>query len=94
MKASFHGSENAKSQGLTHPGFLIGGGKGIRTPGPVTRTTVFKTAAFDRSAIPPGAKVIFFLLLLNMEDDFKEKQDQNIARLPETLFICEFYRVL
>jgi hypothetical protein len=29
------------------------GEKGIRTPGPVARTTVFKTAAFDRSAISP-----------------------------------------
>ena len=31
-----------------------GGGTGIRTPGTgVTRSTVFKTAAFNRSAIPP-----------------------------------------
>lgn len=30
------------------------GGKGIRTPGPVSRTTVFKTAALNRSAIPPA----------------------------------------
>lgn len=34
------------------------GGKGIRTPGARKGTTVFKTAAFDRSAIPP-AKVNF-----------------------------------
>ena len=44
--------------------FWIGGGRGIRTPGTRERTTVFKTAAFDHSAIPPsctnapnGAKV-------------------------------------
>jgi quercetin dioxygenase-like cupin family protein len=30
-----------------------GGGRGIRTPGGVSPTAVFKTAAFDRSAIPP-----------------------------------------
>lgn len=30
-----------------------GGGRGIRTPGGVTPTVVFKTTAFNRSAIPP-----------------------------------------
>ncbi len=30
------------------------GEKGIRTPGPVTRTTVFETAPFDHSGISPG----------------------------------------
>ena len=30
-----------------------GGGTGIRTPERVSPPTVFKTAAFDRSAIPP-----------------------------------------
>ena len=34
-----------------------GGERGIRTPGPLTRSTVFKTAALDRSAISPGAKL-------------------------------------
>jgi hypothetical protein len=29
------------------------GEKGIRTPGPVTRTTVFETAPFDHSGISP-----------------------------------------
>ena len=33
---------------------LVGGGSGIRTHGPRTRSTVFKTAAFDLSAIPPA----------------------------------------
>jgi hypothetical protein len=32
---------------------LSRGERGIRTPGSVTGTTVFKTAAFDRSAISP-----------------------------------------
>jgi hypothetical protein len=40
--------------------FDLCGGRGIRTPGPLARTTVFKTAAFDHSAIPPGAKVVKF----------------------------------
>ena len=31
----------------------VGGGGGIRTPGRVTPSTVFKTVAFDRSATPP-----------------------------------------
>src|SRR6185295_1452318 len=30
-----------------------GGGRGIRTPGTVTRTTVFETAPFNHSGIPP-----------------------------------------
>src|SRR5437763_4728808 len=30
------------------------GGGGIRTRGPVARTPVFKTGAFNRSATPPG----------------------------------------
>jgi hypothetical protein len=34
---------------------LSSGERGIRTPGSVTGTTVFKTAAFDRSAISPLA---------------------------------------
>lgn len=31
-----------------------GGGGGIRTPGDITATVVFKTTALDRSATPPG----------------------------------------
>ena len=31
----------------------IGGGRGIRTPGTLPGTAVFKTAAIDHSAIPP-----------------------------------------
>jgi hypothetical protein len=42
---------------------MVGGGRGIRTPGPRERTTVFKTAAFDHSAIPPGAKLAKFCIL-------------------------------
>ena len=30
-----------------------GGGRGIRTPGDITATVVFKTTAFVHSAIPP-----------------------------------------
>ena len=33
------------------------GEKGIRTPGPVTRTTVFETAPFDHSGISPGIRL-------------------------------------
>ena len=32
----------------------VGGGRGIRTPGAVSRTAVFKTACFNHSHIPPG----------------------------------------
>src|SRR5688572_1778076 len=36
------------------------GGRGIRTPGAVPRTTVFKTAAFNHSAIPPLVRIASF----------------------------------
>ena len=35
------------------PFLVSGGGRGIRTPERVTPLTVFKTAAFNHSAIPP-----------------------------------------
>ena len=35
----------------------VGGELGIRTPGTCNSSTVFKTAAIDRSANSPGAKV-------------------------------------
>jgi hypothetical protein len=35
----------------------LSGGRGIRTPGEHKPTTVFKTVAFDRSAIPPSRGV-------------------------------------
>lgn len=38
---------------LSHVSVKNGGGIGIRTPGGRKPTAVFKTAAFDRSAIPP-----------------------------------------
>ena len=34
------------------------GGGGIRTRGPLARTLVFKTSAFDRSATPPGQQTV------------------------------------
>ncbi len=34
-------------------GIGYGGGRGIRTLGTLTRTTVFETAPFDHSGIPP-----------------------------------------
>src|SRR5690606_1525114 len=40
-------------EGVTTSGREIGGEGGIRTPGPGDRPTVFKTAAFDRSATSP-----------------------------------------
>jgi hypothetical protein len=36
---------------------LFGGGRGIRTPGTLPGTVVFKTTAIDHSAIPPRRKL-------------------------------------
>jgi hypothetical protein len=35
---------------------LRGGGRGIRTPGTVSRTSVFKTDCFNHSHIPPRGR--------------------------------------
>ena len=45
-------------EGQTHAGMkdlgrLNGGGRGIRTPGTLSGTTVFKTAGINHSPIPP-----------------------------------------
>ena len=36
----------------------LNGGRGIRTPGTVPRTAVFKTAGFNRSPIPPFLRIL------------------------------------
>src|ERR1700691_2075015 len=38
---------------------LRGGGRGIRTPGTVSRTSVFKTDCFNRSHIPPRLNTVY-----------------------------------
>ena len=44
-------------------GGVGGGGRGIRTPGTVTRSVVFKTTAIDHSAIPPRCNSRGFTIL-------------------------------
>ena len=44
------------SGGRPNTRFSLNGGGGIRTRGPLARTLVFKTSAFDRSATPPGSR--------------------------------------
>ncbi len=39
---------------------MHGGGSGIRTHETVTRLPVFKTGAFNRSAIPPDIDIVSF----------------------------------
>ena len=38
-----------------------GGGRGIRTPGTLSGTTVFKTARFNRSRIPPARSLLVYI---------------------------------
>src|SRR5437588_1806650 len=47
MERTFHDLSSVKSISYKN------GGRGIRTPGTVPRTAVFKTAGFNRSPIPP-----------------------------------------
>jgi len=49
-------------------GRLSGGGRGIRTPGTVSRTAVFKTACFNRSHIPPREYQSFYDVLVNVSE--------------------------
>ena len=50
---------------------LRGGERGIRTPGTLASSTVFKTAAFDHSAISPsGAKVLQIKFTTNLFPHF------------------------
>jgi hypothetical protein len=44
------------SRGLRLTALIDGGGRGIRTPGTVSRTAVFKTARFNHSRIPPSGR--------------------------------------
>ena len=47
---------------------------GIRTPGPFNKSTVFKTAAIDRSANSPGTKVQIRAELTNLILSFFNKE--------------------
>ena len=44
-----------------------GGGGGIRTPGTLARSTVFKTAAFNHSATPPQQDASFSTVRTRMQ---------------------------
>ena len=57
--------------------FRRGGERGIRTPGTLASSTVFKTAAFDHSAISPsGAKVLQIKFTANLFADFFTEPQQ------------------
>jgi hypothetical protein len=43
-----------------------GGGRGIRTPEPLSRLTVFKTAGFNHSPIPPWFFLSYLISLLRV----------------------------
>jgi hypothetical protein len=55
---------NAQSAHITDE--IDGGGRGIRTPERVTPLTVFKTAGFNHSPIPPFIIVSDFIRLRNL----------------------------
>ena len=53
--------------------FSFGAGLGIRTPGTRKGTTVFKTAAFDRSAKPAKLRNFFYceIIISILNDNVK-----------------------
>ena len=51
-----------------------GGGSGIRTHGTLERTTVFETAPFDRSGIPPSV-----MKLAEERKRFKRERERTCA---------------
>jgi hypothetical protein len=61
---------------------LIGGGRGIRTPGTVSGSVVFKTTAIDHSAIPPRSHFIRIppsgarrMLFLDLDQEMEKGRD-------------------
>src|SRR5579864_6654344 len=65
-----------------------GGGRGIRTPGTVSRTVVFKTTRFNRSRIPPRLSttpsLVYLFGSLRQRPDFKlvfQKQQEKCRRI-------------
>ena len=52
-RSAFHGEFNAAVIAFFKRTLKVGGGRGIRTPGTVSGSVVFKTTAIDHSAIPP-----------------------------------------
>ena len=79
--ASLH--SNKSKEGISLP--YLCGERGIRTPGALADTTVFKTAAFDRSAISPvlrGAKVALFFILSSKICKISKKNIEQILIPP------------
>ena len=63
---------------------LSGGGRGIRTPGGVSPTAVFKTAGFNRSPIPPQASVAW-LAIQNAATAESRAVGSGIPLMPDKL---------
>jgi hypothetical protein len=61
--------------------FVDGGGRGIRTPVPVAREAIFKTAALNHSAIPPRV-YIFYLVQ-------RQQASQQFLLIFQTVFITK-----
>src|SRR5579864_974278 len=64
---------------------LRGGGRGIRTPGTVSRTAVFKTARFNRSVIPPFTLSDSLYGSLHRNALLVTKDSLHIHRIKETI---------
>jgi len=54
-----------KLAGMDSLGKAVGGGRGIRTPGTLAGTTVFKTAGINRSPIPPRGVGLYSIVRRN-----------------------------
>lgn len=64
-----------------HVGPPVGGGEGIRTPGPLAEPAVFKTAAFDRSATPPNGRTLS-RLVTDAQPSFPDGGRRHTRQLP------------
>ena len=60
MRTHFAACEASAGSGISLQSRLNGGGRGIRTPGTLSGTTVFKTVCFNHSHIPPSATAVYF----------------------------------
>lgn len=66
---------------MKHVGFRHGG-EGIRTPGTLTGSTVFKTAAIDHSATPPFLRVTLLSRFKQEKNELITKKTHRAANEP------------
>jgi hypothetical protein len=71
---------------------LRGGGRGIRTPGTVSRTSVFKTDCFNRSHIPPRLILFYYSQPASGPPRIRRFRRSSSARADLTMLLSDASR--